>query len=151
MLSATMSQPTPPYFLWNSRQHYFTCITPADAAEAGKRVSRVTLVTEYDSRCIIYDSEGAAWGFHYVGRKKEFSLFDRLLAQVHNPSREFPVSYSKLRTYQFAELQGAYLDGVDHDDDVLTQLVEASELTKRIMQCSSFGELIETWRWMKTG
>ncbi len=149
--SATVSQPTPPYFLWNSRQHFFTCITPADAAEAGKKVSRITLVTEYDSKSTIYDCGGTAWGFHYVGRREEFSLFDRLLAGVYNPSREFPVSYSKLRGYQFAELQGAYLDGVAHDDDILTQFVEAGELTKRIMQCSTFGELIETWKWMNTG
>ena len=141
-----MTQPAPPYFLWNSRQRFFTCITLADAAEAGKKVSRVTLVTEYDSKCTIYDSEGTTWGFHYVGRREKFSLFDRLLAEVYNPSREFPVSYSKLRGYQFAELQGAHLDSVAHDDDILTQFVEAGELTKRIMQCSTFGELIETWK-----
>jgi len=141
-----VTQPAPPYFLWNSRQRFFTCITLADAAEAGKKVSRVTLVTEYDSKCTIYDSEGTTWGFHYVGRREKFSLFDRLLAEVYNPSREFPVSYSKLRGYQVAELQGAYLDSVAHDDDILTQFVEAGELTKRIMQCSTFGELIETWK-----
>jgi hypothetical protein len=141
-----VTQPAPPYFLWNSRQRFFTCITLADAAGAGKKVSRVTLVTEYDSKCTIYDSEGTTWGFHYVGRREKFSLFDRLLAEVYNPSREFPVSYSKLRGYQFAELQGAYLDSVAHDDDILTQFVEAGELTKRIMQCSTFGELIETWK-----
>ena len=146
-----MTQPAPPYFLWNRCQHYFTCITPADSAEAGKKVSRLTLVTEYDSKCLIYDSEGAAWGFHYVGRKQKFSLFDRLLAEVYNPSREFPVSYSKLRGYQFAELQGAYLDAVAHDDDILTQFVEAGELAKRITKCSTFGELLETWQWMSTG
>jgi hypothetical protein len=86
-----MSQPTPPYFLWNNRQHSFTCITPADAAQAGKKVSRITLVSDYDSNCTIYDSEGTTWGFHFVGRKEEFSFFDRLLAEVYNPSREFPV------------------------------------------------------------
>jgi hypothetical protein len=146
-----MSEPTPPYFLWNSRQHYFDCITSADAAQAGKRVSRVALVTEYDSHCTIYDSKGMAWGFHFVGRKEKFSLLDRLLAGVYNPRREFPVSYSQLRGYQFAELQRAYLDGVAHDDDILTQFVEAGELTRRITQCSAFGELLETWQWMQTG
>jgi hypothetical protein len=146
-----MGQPTPPYFLWNHRQHYFTCITPADASQAGKKVSRVTLVSGYDLNCTIYDSEGAAWGFHFVGRKEKFSWFDRLLAEVYNSSREFPVAYSKIRNYQFAELQGAYLDGVANDDDILTQFVEAGELTKRITQCSTFGELMETWRWMNTG
>ena len=127
--STTVNQPTPPYFLWNDRQHFFTCITAADAAEAGKKVSRVTLVTEYDSHCTIYDSEGMAWGFHFVGRKEKFSMFDRLLAEVYNPRREFPVSYSKRRSYQFDELQGAYLDGVAHDDDILTQFVDGDELT----------------------
>ncbi len=144
-----MSEPTSPYFLWNGRQHYFDCITSADAAQAGKRVSRVALITEYDSHCTIYDSKGTAWGFHFVGRKEKFSLLDRLLAEVYNPRREFPVSYSQLRSYQFAELQRAYLDGVAHDDDVLTQFVEAGELTRRITQCSTFGELIETWQWMQ--
>jgi hypothetical protein len=146
-----MSEPAPPYFLWNSRQHYFDCITSADGPQAGKRVSRVALVTEYDSHCTIYDSKGTAWGFRFVERKEKFSLFDRLLAEVYNPRREFPVSYSQLRSYQFAELQRAYLDGVAHDDDILTQFVEAGELTRRITQCSNFGELVETWRWMQTG
>lgn len=90
-------------------------------------------------------------GVFIVGRREEFSLFDRLLAEVYNPSREFPVSYSKLHSYQFAERQGAYLDGVAHDDNILTQFVKAGELTKRITQCSTFGELIETWKWMNTG
>jgi hypothetical protein len=146
-----MSHPTPPYFLWNSCQHHFTCITLADSAEAGKKVSRLTLVREYDSKCIIYDSDGVAWGFHYVGRKERFSMFDRLMAEVYNPSGEFPVSYSKVRGYQLAELQRAYADAVAHDDDILTQFVEAGELTKRIKKCSTFGELLETWQWMNTG
>jgi hypothetical protein len=145
-----MSQPTAPYFLWNSSQHFFDCVTAASAAAAGTRVSRVALVKGYDSHCTIYDSEGTAWGFHFVGRKEKYSLLDRLLAKVYNPSREFPVSYSQLRHYQFAELQRAYLDAVAHDDDVLTQFVEADELTKRIKQCSDFKELFETWQWMQT-
>ena len=70
------------------------------------------------------DSEGAAWGFHFVGRKEKFSLLDRLLAEVYNPCREFPVSYSQLRSDQFAELQRACLDGVAHDDDILTQFLD---------------------------
>jgi len=144
-----MSQPTPPYFLWNSREHYFDCVDASSAAEAG-RVSRAALVTEYDSQCMIYDSAGMAWGFHFVGRKEKFSLLDRLLAEVYNPVREFAVSYSQLRSYAFAELQGAYLDAVAHDDDILTQFVESDELTKRIQQCSNFKELLETWQWMET-
>jgi hypothetical protein len=146
-----MGQPTAPYFLWNSRQHHFTCVTSVDAAQAGKRVSRLSLVTEYDSKCTIYDSVGMAWGFHFVGRKEKCSLLDRLLVGFYNPSREFPVSYSQLRSYQFAELQRAYLDGVAHDDDILTQFVDADELTKRIEQASNFTELLQTWQWMQTG
>jgi hypothetical protein len=108
------------------------------------------LAKEYDSNCTIYDSEGAAWGFRFVGWKGKYSLLDRLQAEVYNPSREFPVSYSQLRHYQFAELQRAYLDAVAHDDDILTQFVEADELTKHIKQCSDFKELLETWQWMQT-
>lgn len=83
--------------------------------------------------------------------EKKFSLFDRLLAEVYNPSREVPVSYSKLRSYQFAELQGAYLDAVANDDDVLTRFVEAVQLTKRIKKCSTFRDVMETCQWMNTG
>jgi len=110
----------------------------------------MTLVKEYDSHCTIYDSEGVAWGFHFVGRKEKYTLFDRLLAEVYNPCREFPVSYSQRGRYDFAELQGAYLDAVAHDDDILTQFVEADELTERIKQCSNFKQLLETWQWMET-
>jgi hypothetical protein len=145
-----MSQPRPPYFLWNIREHFLDCVTAPDAELAGKRVSRMTLVKEYDSHCTIYDYEGVAWGFHFVGRKEKYSLFDRLLAELYNPSREFPVSYSQLRPYEFAELQRAYLDAVAHDDDILTQFVEADELTERIKQCANFKQLLETWQWMET-
>ena len=145
-----MNEPTAPYFLWNSRQHYFDCVSAASSAKVGQRVSRVALVTEYDSHCTIYDSEGMAWGFHFVGRKEKFSMLDRLLAEVYNPSRQFPVSYSQLRSYQFAELQRVYIDAVAHDDDILTQFVEANELTKRIQQCSNFKGVLETWQWMET-
>jgi len=110
----------------------------------------MTLVKEYDSHCTIYDSEGVAWGFHFVGRKEKYTLFDRLLAEVYNPCREFPVSYSQRSRYEFAELQRAYLDAVAHDDDILTQFVEADELTERIKQCSNFKQLLETWQWMET-
>jgi hypothetical protein len=102
-----MSQPTPPYFLWNIRQHFLDCVTALDAEMAGKRVSRLTLVKEYDSHCTIYDSEGVAWGFHFVGRKEKYSLFDRFLAEVYNPAREFPVSYSQRGHYvRFSKLPG---------------------------------------------
>jgi hypothetical protein len=63
----------------------------------------------------------------------------------------FPIPYSQLRSYQFVELQRAYPDGVAHDDDILTQFVDADELTKRIEQGSNFRELLETWQWMQTG
>jgi len=146
-----MSQPIPPYFLWDSHKRFFDCISAVEAAEVGKRVSRLALVTEYESHCMIYDSEGMVWAFHFVGRKVKFSLLDRLFAQVYNPSREFPVSYSQLRTYQLAELKRAYLEAVAHDDDILTQFVEAPELTTRIKRCSTFKELLETWQWMSAG
>ena len=89
-------------------------------------------------------------GFRFAGREEKYSLFDRLLAELYNPAREFAIAYFELRPSPFAELQTAYLDAVACDDDVLTQLVEAGELTKRIQQCSNFKELLETWRWMET-
>ena len=67
----------------------------------------MTLVKKYDSHCTIYDSEGVAWGFHLVERKEKYSLFDRFLAEVYNPAREFPVSYSPRGHYVlFSKLPG---------------------------------------------
>jgi len=49
-----------------------------------------------------------------------------------------------------AELRDAYLDAVAHDDDVLTQFVEQSELRQRIQESHSFEDLIKIWQWMCT-
>jgi hypothetical protein len=52
--------------------------------------------------------------------------------------------------HSVTELRDAYLDAVAHDDDILTQFVEQDTLRKRIQQCRSFQDLVETWQWMST-
>src|SRR6266542_6839705 len=55
-----MNQPAIPFFLFDRKKHF---IDLCEAMEIGKSVSRLTLVSGWDSRCIVYDSAGLSWGF----------------------------------------------------------------------------------------
>jgi len=48
------------------------------------------------------------------------------------------------------ELKTVYTKAVEMDDDILTQFVEAEELTKRISEAQSFESLVEVYQWMST-
>jgi hypothetical protein len=142
-----MSRPVTPYFLFCRKQHF---IDLSESAEIGNRVSRLTLVSKWDSQCIVYDSAGTAWGFRFQSQRTNYTMFDRLLAEIYNPVREVPVIWSVHHEYSIPEIQEAYLDALAHDDDILTQFVEAEELERRIRRCQDFQDLTETWHWMQT-
>jgi hypothetical protein len=89
------SQPITPYFLFDRSKHF---IDLCDTTEIGKRVSRLTLITEWDSHCIAYDSTGIAWGFRFEGQKAKHSWFDRLLAEIYNPAQETSVVWFSFTT-----------------------------------------------------
>ena len=142
-----MEQPATPCFAYNSRKHFLYLW---NQIEMDKRVSRLTLVTQWDRHCTVYDPSGAAWNFRFEHNGKGYSWLDRVLAEIYNPAKEMPVVWSRIRSYETAELRSAYLEALAHDDDILTQFVEADELSDRIQRCQSFADLIATWQWMET-
>src|SRR6266700_1942127 len=147
--TSTMPQlPTAPYFQSSPKEH---SIDLCDTVPTREHVSRLALLDGFDLDSIVYDSKGLAWSFRFEQPAVRPSVLGRLLAHtVYNPVREVAVSWSPLRDYSFAELRDAYLDAVAHDDDVLTQFVEQSELRQRIQESHSFEDLIKIWQWMCT-
>ncbi|SRR6266498_1692222 len=93
---------------------------------------------------------GAFLGFLFECSRQRYSWLDKFLAQFYNPVRPTSVSWHSHQSYAFSELQNAYFDALAHDDDILTQFVEEKDLRQRIQQCSTFSDLVETWRWMRT-
>jgi hypothetical protein len=142
-----MEQPATPFFLFDPKRHF---IDLCEVMEIGGSVSRLTLVNGWDSRCIVYDSAGIAWGFRFAHSKKQYSWLDKLLAQFYNPVRHTTVTWHSRQSYSLSELQNAYLDALAHDDDILTQFVEEKDLRRQIQHSSTFSDLVETWHWMKT-
>ncbi len=140
--------PAAPYFQCYPKEH---SIDLCDTVHTRQRVSHVALLDGFDLGSIVYDSKGLAWRFSFERPAARLSVLRRLLAHtIYNPVREVAVSWFRLHEYSFAELRDAYLDAIAHDDDVLTQFVEASDLQRRVQESQSFGDLVETWRWMDT-
>jgi len=50
---------------------------------------------------------------------------------------EIPVQWTETGRYRVDELRSIFIDAVDHDDDSLTQFVEAEELTRRLAGCDN--------------
>jgi hypothetical protein len=51
--------------------------------------------------------------------------------------------------YVLDEPKRACAQAVEHDDDILTKFVSASELQRRIATAQSFADLVEVYRWMQ--
>src|SRR6476646_2736138 len=142
-----MEQPTTPFFLFDREKHF---IDLYEAMGIGQRVSQLTLVSAWDSHCVVYDSLGVAWAFRFDCAKSKYSWWDKFLAQFYNPAGTSNVTWHRQQNYAFSELQKAFLDALAHDDDILTQFVEEGDLRSRIQRSANFPELLETWRWMQT-
>ena len=137
-----MEQPATPCFVYDRSKHVLYLW---NEIEIGKRVSRHALVTQWEHHCTVYDPSGAAWNFRFERAGKAYSWLDRVLAEIYNPIKEVSVVWARLESYEIAELRNAYLDALAHDDDILTQFVEAEELQSRIERCESFEDVIATW------
>jgi hypothetical protein len=147
-LAHTSSTPTAPYFSCNSKRH---AIDFSQTVETRLPVSQSILVSDADAEWVTFDAAGGAWGFRYERPHGGFSFVRRLLTKtVSNPTREVALFWTHLRPYPLSELRDAYLDAIEHDDDILTQFVEREELLRRVQQSQNFHDLVETWRWMET-
>ena len=140
--------PTAPYFSCNLKRH---AIEFSETIKTRASVSQLILVCDTDAEWVSFDAAGSAWSFHYERPPGGFSFVSRLLTKtVMNPIREVAVHWTRLRSYQLPELRDAYIDAIEHDDDILIQFVEREELRRRVQQSQSFRDLVETWRWMET-
>jgi hypothetical protein len=142
-----MATPALPFFVFDRKKH-FLCLYETEWSQ--QIAFRSTIASKWDSRCMVYDAAGVRWEFRFQPSKPEYSWLDKFLANFYNPLEPVSVSWKRGENYAFSELQEAYLDALDHDDDILTQFVEEAELRKRIEESTAFSELVETWRWTET-
>jgi len=138
-----------PYFRVFASRRWITLESDVRTAD----VLRSDLIRGCVSEPVAYDSKGLVWTPTPAPPIRQFGPIRRLLARrIYDPLEFFvPVTWKPLRPYELGELQGAYVDAIDADDDVLTQNVAHDELADRVLHCSSFDDLLETWEWMETG
>jgi hypothetical protein len=115
------------------------------------QATRLTLISTADSACLAFDSAGTVWSFCYERPPGGFSALARFLAHTfYNPVSRVSITWAMVRPYDFEELSQHYLAAIADDDDVLTQFVERDELCARVRACSTFAEMVATWRWQNT-
>src|ERR1051325_4854024 len=106
-----MNEPKTPFFVFDRGKHF---IYLHEAMDFGTSVSRLALVSGWDSRCIAYDSAGIAWGFRFDNAKVKYSWLDKVFVQFYNPVRPASITWHQHRTYPLSDLQTAYLDALAH-------------------------------------
>ncbi len=134
------SLPAAPLFVCHPKSSYFRF---QFEAETTTRANSLGAQNAFGT--IVFDAEGVLWSFVYEGTK-ELGLFGKILAQVYNPSVLRTVQWTRLREYDFAELQGAYREAIRKDDDILTQFVDADKLIGWIDECKDFNGLVKVWK-----
>lgn len=143
-----MSDLSAPYFRVFASRRWITLESDVRTAD----ILRSELIVGRVSAPLAYDSRGLVWTPIPSPPIRRFGPIRRVLARrIYDPIEFFvPVTWRQLRSYEFRELQGAFVAAIDADDDVLTQLVERGELADRVRRCASFDDLLETWDWMET-
>jgi hypothetical protein len=72
------------------------------------------------------------------------TLGRRILANtIYNPRYRIPVRYEPGGHYELAEVKGRIARAVAHDDDVLTQFMEPSEIRAQLDSASSFEDVVQ--------
>jgi hypothetical protein len=91
-------------------------------------------------RSRIYDEIGGVWRVEPVGveRINPSPLSRVLAATIYNPRRSVPVQYRRTGDYELPELKTCIQQAVDADDDVLTQFMDAADITEQLRKADSF-------------
>ena len=98
-----------------------------------ERISLIFALYPDTWKFTIYDDKGFKWktcGFQ-LSHKKPWWLFLPFTI-FYIPWISVIYLWNEPEKYSLEELKAAYTEAVDMDDDILTQFVEAKELTKRI-------------------
>ena len=99
----------------------------------------------------VYDANGFRWDLKHVKSAYQRRWWLVLLAiTVFNPIIPVSLHWHEPTEYSLEELQRAFSNAVDKDDDILTQFAEPQEIKQRISAAQSFAELADVYRWMQT-
>ena len=101
-------------------------------------------IKEYEF--IAYAADGTKWNMRY--ESPGFSIWTRLSRFIHTRKIVVPVRWNRCGTYRIDELRAAFLQAVEHDDDVLTQFVKRDDLIARLNTGATFGEFVRIWHWL---
>ena len=146
--SMTDRIPDSPVFLYSAESHWIDLRRTAPTTE---RTFRRFGGKQYYTTA--YDANQIRWKAHWETVPKDTTIWTHLatsiLARKLKDHRvDVPVQWTHDGDYPFAELRGICVEAVNHDDDILTQFVERSDLLKRLDRCETFHELIDVWEWL---
>ena len=104
----------------------------------------------YD-QTVTFDATGQIWRVRELrSRFKKSWWLTPLVHTIFNPWVDVELIWQHPQQFRLEDLKERYLHAVDHDDDNLTQFVNAPELKKKIEAAQSFNDLIYVYRWMQT-
>jgi len=139
--------PTGPCFVVGPRG-YFAFQQDYSSRQTG---SLLGVVNGFFEQSTVYDAGGQRWQSNGIDCSYRRSWWTVLLANtVYNPRISVAILWRPPCDYVLDELKRGYAQAVEHDDDILTQFVSASELQRRIAAAQSFADLVEVYRWMQT-
>jgi len=140
-------RPTGPCFIAGPRGYF----SFESAYSSTQTATLLGTLRGFFDKSTIYDADGRAWKAKGIESRFKRSWWTLLLANtVYNPRVTVTVLWREPKAYALDDLKFAYLKAVDRDDDILTQFVEAEELTLKISRAQSFAELTAVYVWMET-
>lgn len=107
----------------------------------------LSLVDRFYEQVEVFDSHGQHWTVSEVVAPYHVNAWTRLLAHTFfNPRLHVRLHWNDPSPYTFADLQQRICDAVDQDDEVLTQFVDARELTRLVRHSVDFEDLVRQLR-----
>jgi hypothetical protein len=116
-----------------------------------ERIRLIRAIDPDSARFTICDARGFKWktSSFQLSYKKPWWLFLPFTISFI-PWIRVTYLWHEPEEYSLEQLKADYTRAVAMDDDILTQFVEAEELTKRIAEAQSFEGLIKVYQWMET-
>jgi hypothetical protein len=131
-------QPIAPLFLCGADRDW---IELKEIVATERILLRSATVKKYEF--LAYAADETKWNMRY--ESPGLSIWTRLSQFTQTPKITVPLQWNRCGTYRIDELRAAFLQAVEHDDDVLTQFVERDDLITRLNAGATFGEFVRIW------
>ena len=119
-----------PIALWRTAQKEPSC-------------SLYAFVKGYWSRLKLFDASGMEWAVAEAVPTRPCSQLAKWLAPIcYNPIITVTLRFEKPRHYTVDRLRQLVCQAIDHDEDIMTQFVEADALKAHVQATTSLADLI---------